>query len=387
MALQGTLDTMTLPDLLQWLGTAQKTGVLKLAQGGITKTLYLEGGLVTGSSSDDPSEFLGQFLLSYGRITEEQLRDTLNSQQGSSEYLGALLVRKGTLSEAELTRMLAIQTEETIYSLFHWDRASFRYGDSEAEKSSFPVALRVDDILLKGARRYDEMLRIRDAIPSQEAVPRRTSTPLPLSLVRGPHLRRLAEAVDGRRSVAAIALHTHTSEFLVSKFLYELLKSGMIEIALPAAEPVAQPLAVEIPNLPTARAADEPHDLGRTARMLFEAGNYEAVLTLADAAPADASETLRGLVQRAEERFIEKTYESRLMPTALPQLARTTSDLLREKLSTEEYFIISRIDGTWDVRSIIAVAPLREVDAIRVLLRLKERGLITLGAPVATARG
>ena len=102
MALQGTLDTMSLPDLLQWLGNAQKSGTILLTQGNTSKRLFLREGLVTGSASDDPSEFLGQFLLSYGRISEEQLRDALSSQQGSSEYLGAHLLRMGALSEAPI---------------------------------------------------------------------------------------------------------------------------------------------------------------------------------------------------------------------------------------------------------------------------------------------
>src|SRR5262249_50224560 len=110
MGLQGTLDTMSLPDLLQGLGNAQKTGTLSLNQGSVSKRLFLREGLIAGSASYDPAEFIGQFLLSYGRISEEQLRDALSSQQGSTEYIGAHLVRMGALTEAELTRMLALKT-------------------------------------------------------------------------------------------------------------------------------------------------------------------------------------------------------------------------------------------------------------------------------------
>lgn len=383
MGLQGSLDTMSLPDLLQWLGGAQKTGTVTLTQGGTSKRIFVENGLVTGSASNDPSEFLGQFLLSYGRITEEQLRDALSSKQGSPEYLGAHLMRMGALNEVELTRMLALKTEETIYSLFHWEKAHFEFFDSEAANNPFPVALRVDDVLLKGARRYDELCRVREVIPSSACVPQRTSTPLPLALLRGPHLKRLAEAVDGQRSVAAIALHTHTSEFLVCKFLFELLKTGMIEILPAEALAAAPPSAQAAPAPP---AAEVVPDLYLTAVKLFEAGDYGAVLTLTDSARSMGSESLQGLIRRAEERFTERAYEHYLPASCIPTLIRAPKDLLNEKLSTEEYFIISRIDGTWDVRSIIAVSPLREIDAIRVLLRLRERGLVTLAAAVGSAR-
>src|SRR6476620_7428797 len=161
MSLKGSLDTMALPDLLQWLGAARKSGVLVLTKGSVSKRLFLDAGLVTGSNSNDPADYLGQFLLSYGKITEEQLRDALESQQGSSDYLGTHLVRMGALSHNELMRMLSLKTEETIYSLFGWERAQFDYQDGVQDPNPFPVALRIEDILLKGTRRFDEMARIR----------------------------------------------------------------------------------------------------------------------------------------------------------------------------------------------------------------------------------
>src|SRR5436309_4048498 len=320
MPLKGTLDTMSLPDVLQWLGTARKTGVTTLTQGAITKKLFLENGLVTGSYSNDPSEFLGQFLLSYGKITEAQLRDALESQQGSSDYLGNHLIRMGATTQIELTRMLSLKTEETIYSLFNWENAHFEYHDSTSETSPYPVALRIEDILLKGARRFDEMARIRAEIPTSAAIPRRTANPLPAEILQSPNLKRLAEAVDGTRSVAAIALHTHTSEFLVSKFLFESLRAGIIEIVKP----------------PKDERKEISPELVKAVQRLDDDGDYEAVLTLARDRRTDQNETLRTLVRQSEEKFVEVTYANSMGPDRIPMLARATSDLLGERLSPEE---------------------------------------------------
>ena len=35
-------------------------------------------------------------------------------------------------------------------------------------------------------------------------------------------------------------------------------------------------------------------------------------------------------------------------------------------------------DGSWDLRSIISISPLREVDALRAFKKLRERGIIDL---------
>ncbi len=368
MPLKGTLDTMALPDLLQWLGAARKTGVVILSQGKVSKRLFLDNGLVSGSASEDPADFLGQLLLSFGRITEKQLRDALESKQslGNQEFLGTTFVRQGLITEAELTRMLTLQTEETIYSLFAWERAQFEFQDGPPEAVPFPVALTVEDILLKGARRFDEMMRIREVVPSGAAVPRRTSRPLPAPVVQSVNLMRIAEAIDGVRSITAIALHTHTTEFIVSKFLFEGIRAGFVEIA-----------AVVKPERRSA-----PSEMTQAARRLFEAGDYEGVLTLLDNGSVDPEDPLAEMIRQSEERFVEEALRYSMRPDRIPSLLRPTTDLLGERLSPEEFFLITRIDGTWDIRSILSVSPLREAEALKVLSRLQKRGFITIKDPV-----
>lgn len=368
MPLKGTLDTMSLPDLLQWLGAARKTGVVSMSQGSLTKRIFLDAGIVRGSSSNDPSDYLGQLLLSYGRITEEQLRDALESQKSTREVLGAYFVRNGILGEGELARMLVNQTEETIYSLFAWERAQFEYVDSMPEDTPFAVSISVEDILLKGTRRFDEMSRIRELIPSNTVVPRRTLVPYPPQVQQSANLLRIAQAVDGLRSIVALALHTHTSEFLVSKFVFEGMRAQIFEIA---------PTEKAGPRAPSG-------DILRAAQRLFDAGDYEGVLTLIDTEGLDPDDPLHDMLRIAETKFVEDAYETTMRPDMVPSLLRPVSDLLNEPLSPEEYFLVSRIDGAWDLRSIVSVSPLREVDALRVLRRLQRRGFIAIQAPVPT---
>jgi len=59
MGIHGTLNTMSVSDLLQFLAAGRKTGMLKFGRGDIIKEIYLEGGLIVGSFSNDPREYLG----------------------------------------------------------------------------------------------------------------------------------------------------------------------------------------------------------------------------------------------------------------------------------------------------------------------------------------
>ena len=70
MGIQGTLKTMSVSDLLQFLAVGHKTGTLKIARGSITKQIYLDDGTIVGSHSNDPKELFGQVLLHYAKIQE-----------------------------------------------------------------------------------------------------------------------------------------------------------------------------------------------------------------------------------------------------------------------------------------------------------------------------
>src|SRR5262245_2518602 len=125
MPLVGTLRTMSLPDLLQWLGNSTKTGTLGVERNKVRKCILMEEGKIVGCSSDDPPERLGQYLLSRGKLTEEQLRQALMSQEQHRRHLGSILVELGFLTPEDLIAHLESKAEETIYSLFEWPDAIF----------------------------------------------------------------------------------------------------------------------------------------------------------------------------------------------------------------------------------------------------------------------
>ena len=54
MAIQGSLSTMSLSDLLQVLAAGRKTGLLKCSHARVVKGIYFENGTIVGSSTNDP---------------------------------------------------------------------------------------------------------------------------------------------------------------------------------------------------------------------------------------------------------------------------------------------------------------------------------------------
>lgn len=413
---------MPLPDLLQWLATVGKSGTLRVERNRVAKWIQLSKGRVVGCSSDDPPHRLGQYLLSRGKVTEEQLRQALSAQSKTGQHLGRILVDMGVLSQNDLTAHLEAKAEETIYSLFDWNDAIFRFDDGLDNRSDiFPVDLQVQDILLRGLKRFDEMQRIRRVFHDPGIVLRYTAKPPPPEVFNNKMARTIYATIDGDRSIAETLLHVHGSEYVVYKFLFELHRNGYIELshvkpageapapahalalqgvaeALTIAAPVPRmPIGMEMIDLsPTPAAASAPPPLvtedpepqsleGRlaAARSLMADGQHDRALGVLDALyrehPSD--DALRRLTAEAEAAFVDKAYRHYLPPDKIPVLTMPVEALEAQQLSPPDFFLLSRIDGSWDVKSIIQIAPLREVDALRTLKRMRESGMIRLKDP------
>jgi hypothetical protein len=423
---------MSLTEILQWLGSAGKTGTLSIERNKVVKRILVREGRIIACASQEPSDMLGHFLVSRGKITEETLRKALKLQESKRTHLGRILVESGCLSERELRLLLEDKAQETIFGLFDWVDAEFRFADGEAADANiFTVDMRVEDILLRGAQRWDEMQRFRAVFNDPGIVLGKTARKPPAEVFRNRMARRIFESINGERTVAEILLHAHGSEYLVTKFLYELFRAGVAEVAgvKPVArevvhEPVARastraataagpgptpehvparrvaipPVAVAKPSATTRAAAaarPKPAATPRVvdegdlefARRLLNRGEFDSALDILDSAyqaqPGD--EALRRLLAEAEASFVEKAYRHFLPPSKVVTLLRPVELLTAELLSPTEFFLLSRIDGTWDIKSIIQITPLREVDVLRTLKRMREKGLIELSDPVAAS--
>jgi hypothetical protein len=82
------------------------------------------------------------------------------------------------------------------------------------------------------------------------------------------------------------------------------------------------------------------------------------------------------MFQAAEEEFTRQMYESGITPESIPHLAVPVEALSQYGLEPKEGFVISRIDGSWDVKSILSISPFREAESLRILKRLLDAGLV-----------
>jgi hypothetical protein len=365
MGLTGNLRTMDLPEILQWISMGRKTGTLHLERRSVEKRIAFHEGLIFTSWSNDPRESLGQFLIRDGRLTEEQLFRALLRAEEEGRPLGALLVGSGLLTEDDLKDTLQAKAEESIYDLFLWPEGRFEFRDGEVpQDTQVRVELGVTSVTLEGIRRVDEWKRVREAFPSLNTTFRVMEDAEP---PQDPVLARVFEMAAAGKSVAEIGLELRRSEFDTASLLYELYRHGLVAVASVGEERRLDPVGAikDLLSLAYQRMQERRYDAAVTA--------YEEVLAL-DRLNQHAK---KGLLAANEAR--NKARAVRSVPREkVPVVAVDLKALTNENFDPQEGFVLSRVNGQWDVQSILKLCPMAEEDALLIFSRLLERGIIEL---------
>ncbi len=364
--LTGNLRTMGLPEILQWISIGRKTGTLVLQHASVQKRITFEDGDVHSSWSNDPRESLGQYLVRSRRVSEEQLFNALLRQEESKRPLGTILVSDGVLDEAELRDSLRAKAEESIFDLFLWREGQFEFKDGDPP-ADVPVHLdlRVQSVLLEGIRRVDEWERIRTVFPS-----RHTSFRVDLSADPGPDANegRALELAAAGKTLAEIALEMHGSEFETAARLFDLYQRGLLSVDRVEAEaPADDPIEATRALLGSAYLHMQERRYDAAQR------DYEAVLEL-DRLNQNAK---KGLIAVLDARRRDRAQRS-VRQDMVPHLTVDMVTLTRQNFDASEGFVLSRVNGEWDVQSILKLCPMAEEEALQIFARLLDRRVIEL---------
>src|SRR5579871_2453142 len=125
--LHGDFNTMPLKDVASFLAQRRASGMLNLERAGIRKQIELSNGLVLNASSNDPREYLGQFLINLGHITEEQFNKAYETQKETKIFLGKILVMTGSVKEEAVHTALSLKFRETLLEAYRWPDGSFSF--------------------------------------------------------------------------------------------------------------------------------------------------------------------------------------------------------------------------------------------------------------------
>ena len=370
MGITGNLKTMQLSELLQWLSLGQKTGTLLIDGHGVEKRIYFQNGRINSSSSSDQREYLGHFLVSHGYITEEELKMAMEVQEESNILLGKILVMINAISETDLLRLMRKKAEESIYDVFLWEEGNFEFVDGELpDLKMVPLSLDVTGIIMEGLRRYDEWQRIRLRVPDDTVIPQ---------IVKPLNLEELSEReklivpyIDGHRTIEAIALQTHNAEFNVARLVFEGLRNESMSLLL--TESAAQ-VAVAAGGGAPQNEVEQFLARGKAHLKEHPQKAYRMFKVASDLDPSDgrAAEAIR----QAEREIKSALEKDGITGERIPELAIPVTKITEMPFSPHEGFVLSRINGAWDVKSIMKISPMKELEVLMIFQSFAKNGVI-----------
>ena len=235
-----SFGVLPLADLVELLARRKATGALTCERGTVRKTVHLREGRAVGASSNDRREYLGQFLVNFGHVTEEQLTQAFRTQEETKVRLGKVLTMSGLVPRETLRDVLAIKIRETLLDVFLWEAGVFSLDDEP------PPAVDEDDAQLplgelarEAEFRATAWSAFRGECPTGAAALDVDEAKVPATLVPGTvDARVLALARDGK-TIDEIGLALHATDFHLYQRLYALARQGIVRGSAQAATAAA----------------------------------------------------------------------------------------------------------------------------------------------------
>jgi hypothetical protein len=203
--LEGNLGRFEVPDLLSFLKTGGRTGVLVFERSDRENKVFLrEGRPVFATSTSEDLRF-GTMLVRLGKVRADVLDRALARKKG--ERIGQVLLSERILTEDELAAFLKVQVSEVIFDSFGWTEGRFAFYDGVPPPATV-VTLEMDllNLIIEGVRRQDDPGRAAAAFPDPDRPVEALVNPerVKVSAVLTDEEWRVFFLVDGRRSVSEI---------------------------------------------------------------------------------------------------------------------------------------------------------------------------------------
>lgn len=363
--MSATLGGLQLEELLPHLAERRVTGTLAVENQRTRKRLYLIDGMLAGSNSTNPCEFLGHFLVGWGFIDEAKLHDAMELQDRLGTPLGHILERSGAIDAENLERALQAQAEESLLELFILPTMEKRFLENTIPTDR-PLTLRLalQPLVLEGVRRRQRFAELQTVLGSLDVVPSRTAAPPPEGVTA--RERHILAEIDGVRDIEAIALVCHVAPFRVAEFVARGVTEGFVEVARRGLQ----------------LAAQAPDELLAKAEMALGSGDLRRCfgeLQRLRMLPIDQAADRR--VRELERGIAEALAQRRIAGSLVPRVLAEPGSGASLGLAPAEMFVLSRIDAGRSLREIQRITPLEELHFGVVIETLLKHRLIELRHP------
>lgn len=229
-SLNGSLDAFTIPDVLTFLQSARKTGMLTVTNGANEAYLFFRGGELVYAASNQESLRLGAILLRKKKISREQAAAIDESMIRGARRFGDVAVEEKILSEAELSDALKLQIAEVVFDSFVWHEGTFAFYDRfDLPPNAATIAIDLPNLIMEGARRIEEWENCLALLPDSSVVFRVVSDPDMEKITLTSDEWRTLFLVNGQRTLEQLCRDSGDDTLHVYRLVYGLLSSKLIE--------------------------------------------------------------------------------------------------------------------------------------------------------------
>jgi hypothetical protein len=232
-ALQGNVGRFTLPEIFQLIANGRKTGTLGIQKDDDIVMVYFKRGRIIYGYGPRQAFHLGQILKDRGRISAQQLEDAVSTQsrEASSKRLGQILMEKKFIDRADLEKVVRNQVEELVYSLLSWENGTFKFYENQyPTDEEITVDISVENAILEGYRRIDELNLLREALPDFSSILNIAETPAERNsnISLDSEEWNLLSLINGRRTIEQIVELSGSSRMESLRKLAALRLAGLI---------------------------------------------------------------------------------------------------------------------------------------------------------------
>lgn len=366
MRLTGTFEIMSISDLVQWARSAQKTGTLHLASdnGENQIRVILRDGAVVWSSTTSRQTF-ANYIVHLGICTQEQVAELLETAEKQGHMLGSVLVKSGLIDEARAVAALRQKTFEDLCDVFLWTGGDFSFEPLAPPQNAFlPFDLDPIEVMLEGRRRRRVWERLRASVVPVSCF-KHTGAHLPYGRPwRFPSVvDSLIPLLDGLRTVDELLELLPFSRFSFFATLEELMDAKVV-----------RPADVDL-ALRNDASVDSLIEGARQARA--EGRWSDALLILEGLSSAHPGRRdVFDLMVEVADGFRESVFLHNFHRDDVPVATAAGRDAGKYRLDETARFVLSRVDGTLTVGTIIDTSMIDDTEALRTIKMLIEIKLI-----------
>ncbi|GEM_PF-1251446 len=370
MSVRGALSTMPAEDVLDWVARRKLSGPISFERRGLVRSIVVENGVIVYASSNRRDEQLGVILVRSGLVAERKLADSLETRAETGVQLGKVLLMSGLITEGELTEILATKIREAVTDVVTWTDGSFDIiPRAQPPATGVNAELPVDVCLTVARRRSARMAAIMETLGNDDVIFYAPPTAIPPTAEPDAVIdtMKIWTLAGDRRSAADIAATFAGERFATFDALATMVDTGSLVIDRRNRERTNSAVELAAGARGRLRQGDRAGALAMATQALHQdPSDAEVRKTFAQIERARVAEVARQLLSRHR------------VPKRIKDVApgRAADEL---GLSAAELELAARVDGRWDLLSLVRSASVREADALLAFAHLAEVGVVELG--------